>query len=250
MALTAKQQRFVIEYLTDLNATQAAIRAGYSAKGAKDQAYQLMQRPEIATAIQAAMDDRAARTQITQERVLERLWMIATADPNELAVHRRVCCRHCFGKKHAYQWGDEDEFEEATAKAMKIKGAMLPTDAGGYGFDRTLRPHPKCPKCRGEGHGDVVWGDTRDASPAAKALYARTKKTKDGFEIVTHDQLAALDKVGRHLGMFGDKGPSALDEELKRLELEKRKAELKILQGGGGNANAQLLADLVARLPS
>lgn len=58
--------------------------------------------------------------------VLARYWMIATADPNELAVHRRVCCRHCFGKGHAYQWYDEAEFDEATVRAMKTKGASLP----------------------------------------------------------------------------------------------------------------------------
>lgn len=41
-----------------------------------------------------------------------------------------------------------------------------------------------------------------------------------------------------------------LDEEIKRLEIEKRKAELKMIEKGGGNSNAQLLADLIARLPS
>ncbi|USW94182.1 DUF2280 domain-containing protein [Pseudomonas proteolytica] len=42
----------------------------------------------------------------------------------------------------------------------------------------------------------------------------------------------------------------SLDEEIKVLEIEKRKAELKLIEKGGGNANAQLLADLIARLPS
>jgi hypothetical protein len=42
----------------------------------------------------------------------------------------------------------------------------------------------------------------------------------------------------------------SLDEEIKRLEIEKRKAELKVIEKGGGNSNAQLLADLIARLPS
>ncbi|WP_256345640.1 DUF2280 domain-containing protein, partial [Pseudomonas sp. F1002] len=42
----------------------------------------------------------------------------------------------------------------------------------------------------------------------------------------------------------------SLDEEIKRLEIEKRKAELKLIEKGGGNSNAQLLADLIARLPS
>ena len=80
MALTAKQQRFVIEYLVDLNATQAAIRAGYAAKGAKDQAYQLMQRPEIAAAIKEAMEARNQRTKVDADYVLNRLTEIDQMD--------------------------------------------------------------------------------------------------------------------------------------------------------------------------
>ncbi|MBD8493843.1 terminase small subunit [Pseudomonas syringae] len=239
MALTAKQQRFVTEYLLDLNATQAAIRAGYSTRRAKDYAYQLMQRIDVTEAIEAAMEKRSRRTEITKDMVLTRYWMIATADPNELSIHRRVCCRHCFGRGHAYQWEDDEEFEQATARALKTKGAMLPADDGGYGFDHTLRPHPKCPKCKGEGHGDVLWGDTRDASPAGKALYARVKKTKNGFEIVTHDQLVALGMVARHLGMFVDKETAPLDEELKRLEIAKRQIELKIIERSAGTGQAE-----------
>ena len=80
MALTAKQQRFVIEYLVDLNATQAAIRAGYAVKGAKDQAYQLMQRPEIAAAIKEAMEARNQRTKVDADYVLNRLTEIDQMD--------------------------------------------------------------------------------------------------------------------------------------------------------------------------
>lgn len=99
MALTAKQQRFVVEYLVDLNATQAAIRAGFSARRAREYAYQLMQRADVTEAIQKAQTALSVRTKITQEKVLERLWLIATADPNELIEHRRICCRHCFGDR-------------------------------------------------------------------------------------------------------------------------------------------------------
>ncbi len=80
MALTAKQQRFVVEYLVDLNATQAAIRAGYATKGAKDQAYQLMQRPVIAAAIKEAMEARNQRTQVDADYVLNRLTEIDQMD--------------------------------------------------------------------------------------------------------------------------------------------------------------------------
>lgn len=71
MALTAKQQIFVDEYLIDLNATQAAIRAGYSAKTARQIGEENLSKPVIASAIQAAMDKRAERTEITADYVLQ-----------------------------------------------------------------------------------------------------------------------------------------------------------------------------------
>lgn len=84
MALTAKQQAFVIEYLVDLNATQAAIRAGYSKRGAKDQAWQLMQRPDIEAAVAAAMEARNKRAQVDADYVLQRLTAIDQMDLAEI----------------------------------------------------------------------------------------------------------------------------------------------------------------------
>jgi phage terminase small subunit len=80
MALTAKQKAFVTEYLIDLNATQAAIRAGYSKRGAKDQAWQLMQRTEVAEAIRGAIEARNQRTQVDADYVLNRLTEIDQMD--------------------------------------------------------------------------------------------------------------------------------------------------------------------------
>ena len=71
MALTAKQQRFVEEYLIDLNATQAAIRAGYSEKTAYSIGEENLRKPEISFEIQKAMDRRSKRTEITADRVLQ-----------------------------------------------------------------------------------------------------------------------------------------------------------------------------------
>lgn len=209
-ALNEKHRRFVDEYLTDLNATQAAIRAGYSAKTAGAQSFALLQKPEIQKLLEERRADLQKRTEITQEMVLQRWWEIATADPNELISHRRVCCRNCFGKDHAYQWVDEAEWlsQVKMAKIMagdKFKAEDAPTNEGGYGFDVTIRPHPKCPICKGEGHGQVFAHDTRDASASARALYAGVKQTKEGMEIKMRDQDAALANIARHLGMFNDK---------------------------------------------
>ena len=73
MALTGKQERFVAEYLIDLSATQAAIRAGYSEKTAGQQGFALLKKVEIQSAISEAKAKRDKRTGITQDRVVAEL---------------------------------------------------------------------------------------------------------------------------------------------------------------------------------
>lgn len=82
--LTPKQERFVEEYLVDLNATQAAIRAGYSAKTANRIAQQLLTKLDIQQAVAKAQAKRSARTEITQDRVLKELARIAFLDPRKV----------------------------------------------------------------------------------------------------------------------------------------------------------------------
>lgn len=74
--LNPKQQRFVDEYLIDLNATQAAIRAGYSEKTAAVIGAENLIKPNIAQAIQKGMNDRKARVEITQDKVLQDIELI------------------------------------------------------------------------------------------------------------------------------------------------------------------------------
>jgi phage terminase small subunit len=81
MALNDKQKRFVDEYLIDLNATQAAIRAGYSAKTAGQIGDENLKKPEIAIKIAKRMKDREQRTEITQDRVLLEIARLAFNDP-------------------------------------------------------------------------------------------------------------------------------------------------------------------------
>lgn len=85
MALTEKQARFVAEYLVDLNATQAAIRAGYSEKTAYSIGQRLLKNVEIQSATQKAMSERQHRTEITQDRVLKELASIAFANGTDFA---------------------------------------------------------------------------------------------------------------------------------------------------------------------
>lgn len=70
--MTPKQQMFVLEYLKDLNATQAAIRSGYSEKTAKEQAARLLSKVHIAQAIEKALIKRTERTKIDTDWVLRK----------------------------------------------------------------------------------------------------------------------------------------------------------------------------------
>lgn len=144
--LTAKQQRFVEEYIVDLNATQAAIRAGYSAKTAEQIGYQQLQHPSVSAAIAQAQLERSKRTEITQDRVLEELALIAFSDMRQFA-----------------EWGP--------------RGVHLLDSA-------TIAP--EAARCVGEVRETVT-------------QHGGSK----GFKL--HDKVAALEKLGRHLGMFNEK---------------------------------------------
>lgn len=80
MALEKRQARFVEEYLIDLNATQAAIRAGYSEKTAGAIGHENLKKPEIQEAIAVAMKERSDRTRITADRVLQEVARLAFFD--------------------------------------------------------------------------------------------------------------------------------------------------------------------------
>lgn len=82
--LTPKQQRFVDEYLVDLNATQAALRAGYSANTAQRIGSENLSKPLVAEAIFAAKSKRSEKTGIDAAWVLERLAQEAEADVADL----------------------------------------------------------------------------------------------------------------------------------------------------------------------
>lgn len=80
MPLTAKQKRFVDEYLVDLNATQAAIRAGYSAKTARSVGSENLTKPDIASAIEKRQKRLADKYEVNQERIVAELARIGFAN--------------------------------------------------------------------------------------------------------------------------------------------------------------------------
>lgn len=76
-SLSAKRQRFVDEYLVDLNATRAAVRAGYSRKTAEQQGYRLLRNVQVARAIARGQAEVADKSSVTRERVLGELELLA-----------------------------------------------------------------------------------------------------------------------------------------------------------------------------
>lgn len=84
--LTARQQRFAAEYLIDLNATAAAIRAGYSVKTAPTIGHQLLQKTSVAEAIAQGQTARSERLEITADRVVTELAAIAFAHMGQFAT--------------------------------------------------------------------------------------------------------------------------------------------------------------------
>ena len=96
MAKVDKKTLFAKEYLADLNATQAAIRAGYSEKTAKQQACRLLAREDVQAAIQKEMNKRARRTEITADKVLEEYAKLGFSDVTDYlqVVTERVLVGH------------------------------------------------------------------------------------------------------------------------------------------------------------
>ena len=124
--LTPKQARFVEEYLIDLNATQAATRAGYSAKTAASQGERLLRNVEVAKAIQAAQAARSARTEITQDMVLRELAKIGFSDIRKVVRWGTTELRTTEGKDgeavtepyHGLRLVAADEIDDDTAAAI------------------------------------------------------------------------------------------------------------------------------------
>lgn len=202
--LNAREQEFIIRYEETLDPYNSALAAGYSRTVARTISYSWLRQPHLKPAMyETAKVRRAKRLEahhVTAEELKHRTWLIATADPNELARVEARCCRYCHGEAFAYQW-KEFEFEKALSEAevgyrINEKGLKvdthLPDWAGGMGFDQTRDPHPDCPHCMGEGRKVTVITDTRDLSEAGRALYKGTKVDRNGnIEILMHDQHAA-----------------------------------------------------------
>lgn len=167
MALNDKQRRFVDEYLIDLNATQAAIRAGYSQKTAQEQSSRLLSNVMVQEAIAEAMKAREQRTEITQDMVLRELAKIGFSDIRKVV-----------------KWGNT-EIRINTGEADSENGEPPKKMVEVY--------HGLCLKASSE-IDDITAG-----------AIAEVSEGRDGLKVKLHDKKGALVDIGRHLGMFKDK---------------------------------------------
>lgn len=200
--LTDKQQRFVDEYMVDMNATQAAIRAGYSPHTANEQGSQLLAKLSIRRALNAARKEQQERTQITADGVLREAWNIVTADTRELVELKTGCCRCCYGEGHKWQRTVGEMNRDREKWVEKGNNPAEFDEQGGIGFNPLRAPHAECPECGGDGHARVVLKDTRYLSEKGAALYAGAKQTQFGIEVKTHDKSPYAEKLFRHLGLY------------------------------------------------
>lgn len=133
MALTEKQKIFVKEYLIDLNATQAAIRAGYSAKTADQIGFQLLNKTSVSEEIKKEMAKRSKRTGINADRVLNELARIAFANAKDVIDFENASIREnaseddlaCIQSvKVKKQISDKGETEERSVAMYDKKSAL------------------------------------------------------------------------------------------------------------------------------
>lgn len=127
--MTRKQDRFVKEYLIDLNATQSAIRAGYSPKTANEQGARLLANVSVQEAIAKAMAERSKRTGISQDRVIQELARIAFVNPQNV-----------INPKDASVKADASEDDLACIQSVKVKTM---DGAKGKSVEREVRLNDK-----------------------------------------------------------------------------------------------------------
>lgn len=209
--LTDQMRRFASEYTVDFNGTAAAIRAGYSQKSAGAIASRLLTREDIIGIVRAKMTRLEEKTEVTAARILTEVMGVATADVNDLVEFRRRCCRHCYGIDYGYQRTVPEMSAAKRQHLRDLAACRTPQqreavgdfdEQGGIGWDARKPPVADCTSCWGDGIGDAHFKATGDLSPAARALYAGVKQTKDGYQMLLLDKGAAFDKLFRHFGLY------------------------------------------------
>lgn len=193
--LTDKQARFVDEYLVDMNATQAAIRAGYSEKTAEQIGHQLLKKTSVAEAVAEKQRKLAEKTGVTVERIVAELAKIGFSD---------------------------------IRKAVKWNGHLIREEDNPDGGDVLVIKETR------NNLVSLVDSEELDDDTAA-AISEVSQNATGGVKVKLHDKRAALVDLGKHLGMFVEKhevsGPGGKPIEMKDVSHKDRaKALLNIIQ--------------------
>lgn len=163
--LTEKQQRFVDEYLIDLNATQAAIRAGYSVRTANEQGARLLANVSIQNNISKRMAERSRRTGVNQDHVVIELAKIAfinaadVIDPDDATIK-------------------EGATTDDTAAIQSVKVKVIPTKEG-EGVEREIRLNDKLKALELLGRHLGMWDDRLDVHVNIPVVISGEDKLED-----------------------------------------------------------------------
>lgn len=162
--LTDKQQRFVDEYLIDLNATQAAIRAGYSVKTANEQGSQNLAKLSIQQAIAERMAERSRRTGVNQDRVVLELAKIAFVKMTDIV------------DSEGNIKGDAAEDDLACIESVKYKYSDTDT---GYSEEREVKIASKLKALELLGKHLGMWNDKVDLNVALPIVISGSDELED-----------------------------------------------------------------------
>ncbi|MCM1128968.1 MAG: terminase small subunit [Alistipes senegalensis] len=234
--LKDKEEFFVREYLVDLNATQAAIRAGYTAKSASSVASKLLAKPHIREAVEQQLSERARKLGIDADELLKIWAAIVNFDVNEIVQLRRYCCPYCYGKDHQKQYTPAG-LEAETKRHNKERARRLkdnPEDDIGefpeYSdawYDKKKPPVENCPECFGDGMAEIYHADTRTLSATARLVYCGVKDGKDGIEFLLLSKEKALENLAKALGLFREPDTNVTFNMVSKEELAMRFEEIR-----------------------
>jgi phage terminase small subunit len=162
--LTEKQRCFVDEYLIDLNATQAAIRAGYSAKTANEQGSRLLANVSVQQVIAEKMAERSKRTGVNQDRVVLELSKIAFVKMTDV-VDNEGCIR-----------SDATEDDLACIESVKYKSSESDT---GSSVEREVKISSKLKALELLGKHLGMWNDKLDVNITQPIVIAGEDSLED-----------------------------------------------------------------------
>lgn len=168
--MTEKQKQFCHEYLIDLNATQAAIRAGYSEKNADKIGHELLGKTRVNELIQKLMAERSERTEITQDRVLKELAAIAFANATDFVQVTEKPLYNSDGEKMLDNSGKiimipDVEITETEKLRPEQKKAIASIKQGRNGIEVKLNDKTKALELLGRHLG--MWNDKQEINLTA-----------------------------------------------------------------------------------